>query len=158
MAGEADRARGRLHGAGDDVEQRRLAGAVGADDGADLAVLDPHRHLVERHQGAVAARHAVELEQRHDQRFSAAVRKRPVARPVASPQMPSGANSTKAMKIRPKYSAQASVQALSWCSISMKKAAPRIGPTRVPAPPTITMISTWPDSSQNRSSVLAKPA
>jgi len=29
--------------------------------------------------------------------------------------------------------------------------APRIGPTSVPAPPTITMMSTWPESSQNRS-------
>ena len=39
-----------------------------------------------------------------------------------------------------------------------KNTAPRIGPISVPAPPTMTMISTWPESSQNSSSVLAKPA
>ena len=33
-----------------------------------------------------------------------------------------------------------------------------MGPISVPEPPTITMISTCPDSSQNSSSVLAKPA
>ena len=57
----------RLDRAGDDVEQRRLAGAVGTDDGADLAFLDPHGDLVERDQRAVASCHAVELEQRHGQ-------------------------------------------------------------------------------------------
>ena len=62
------------------------------------------------------------------------------------------------MKIRPKNNAQELVQELSRLDTSMKNAAPMIGPINVPAPPTITMISTWPDNSQNSSSVLAKPA
>ena len=65
MAGEPDRARARPDRAGDDVEQRRLARAVGADDGAHLAFLDAHGDLVERDQGAIPSRHAVKLEQRH---------------------------------------------------------------------------------------------
>ena len=62
------------------------------------------------------------------------------------------------MKIRPKNKAQESVHELSALETSMKNAAPMIGPINVPAPPTITMISTWPESSQNSSSVLVKPA
>ena len=40
MAAELDRARARRDVAGDDVEERRLAGAVRAEDGAPLAVRD----------------------------------------------------------------------------------------------------------------------
>ena len=42
---QQDLARGRREEAGDQVEERRLAGAVRADDRAQLAVLDPHRHV-----------------------------------------------------------------------------------------------------------------
>ena len=64
----------------------------------DLAFLDRHGDLIERHQGAVSPCHAVELEKRHGQGLGAARR----SRVVASPQIPCGANRTKAMKIRPK--------------------------------------------------------
>ena len=47
-----------------------------------------HGDLVERDQGAVASRHAVELEQRHVQGLGAA--RTPHRRVVASPQMPFG--------------------------------------------------------------------
>ena len=54
-----------LHDAGDQVKQRGLAGAVGADDGADLArarrcMLD----VVDGDEGAVALGQAVQLDQR----------------------------------------------------------------------------------------------
>ena len=41
LAGKAHAARGRLHDAGDEMEQRGLAGAVGSDDGANLAARRP---------------------------------------------------------------------------------------------------------------------
>ncbi len=64
----------------------------------DLAFLDLHGDLIERNQGAVSACHAVKFEQRHGQCLEALRR----SRPVANPNIPSGANRTKAMKIRPK--------------------------------------------------------
>src|SRR5882672_1825365 len=63
-AGEADTALGGLVEAADDVEQRGLAGAVGADDGQDLAALDLEAHLVQRHQRAEAHADGLDLEQR----------------------------------------------------------------------------------------------
>ena len=59
---EADAAGGRQEVAGDGVEQRRLAGAVGAEHGAPLAGRDPHADAGERHQRAEVPRHAFELE------------------------------------------------------------------------------------------------
>ena len=64
LAGEGDRTAVGLEDAGDHVEQRRLAGAVGADHAADLAGLDVERHLVHRHQAAEALGHVVEDKQR----------------------------------------------------------------------------------------------
>src|ERR1700732_3773395 len=39
----------------------------------------------------------------------------------------------------------------------MKTIAPRIGPTRVPMPPMITIMSPWPEKTQNMTSGEAKP-
>ena len=49
--------------AGDDVHHRRLAGAVRADDGAQLARLDDERQVVERLKPSKLTRDAVEVEQ-----------------------------------------------------------------------------------------------
>src|SRR5262249_28031707 len=59
-------------------------------------------------------------------------------RAVTMPQMPSGANMTKAMKIDPKTSGQRSVTCDSSCSTNTKNTPPMIGPISVPAPPTTT--------------------
>ena len=77
---------------------------------------------------------------------------------VRMPQMPCGANITKAMKIEPKISGHRSVTCESWCSRKTKNTPPMIGPIRVPAPPTTTMMSTRPEMSQKNSSGEAKPA
>src|SRR5262245_1138003 len=53
-AGEADVSLGGLVEAADHVEQRGLAGAVGPDDGEDLAALDLQAHVLERQQRAEA--------------------------------------------------------------------------------------------------------
>ena len=66
FAGKPHAALCRLDHPGDQVEQRRFAGAVGADDGAHLAFLDPHRHMVDRDEAAEAAGQLIEFEQRHD--------------------------------------------------------------------------------------------
>ena len=56
LAGEAHAARARLDHAGDEMEQRRLAGAVGSDDGAHLALLDLHATRCRRRRARRSAR------------------------------------------------------------------------------------------------------
>ena len=54
----------RRSGAGDDVEQRRLAGAIGPDQAEHLAGGDGEAHVVERADPAEADHHTLELEDR----------------------------------------------------------------------------------------------
>ena len=54
VAVERDRPRGRLEHAGEQVDQRRLAGAVRADQGVARAALDAERDVVGRRQAAEA--------------------------------------------------------------------------------------------------------
>src|SRR3989449_10023024 len=64
LAVENDPSLVRMVEATDRVEQRGLAGAVGTDDGQDLAVTDPQAHLVQRHERAKADADARHLEER----------------------------------------------------------------------------------------------
>ena len=64
LALEADDALVRLQEARENVDERRLAGAVRADDGDGLAVGDRERHAVEGDEVAVGLRHADGLDQR----------------------------------------------------------------------------------------------
>ncbi len=50
---------------GDDVEERRLAGAVRADEPADRALLQDERHIVERNDPAETPRHVLDSEECH---------------------------------------------------------------------------------------------
>src|SRR5690606_16303159 len=52
----------RLDVAGEGVEERRLAGAVGADEAQDGALVERERHAVDGHQAAEAYRDALSLE------------------------------------------------------------------------------------------------
>src|SRR4051794_29808914 len=49
--------------AGQDVEERRLAGAIGADEAIDLAARNGEGNIVERLHAAEALRHAARLEE-----------------------------------------------------------------------------------------------
>jgi hypothetical protein len=63
--GSYDAAFGRAEEAADQVEERRLAGAVGADHGAHLARLDGERDIAHGDKAAERLRHVVDFEQAH---------------------------------------------------------------------------------------------
>ena len=65
LAREAQVALLRLVDAGDHIEERRLAGTVGADDGEDLAGLDRERDPLQCRDAAEAHSDAVHLQQAH---------------------------------------------------------------------------------------------
>src|SRR5882757_7397055 len=65
---EAEMARGRLVDAAYQVEDGGLAGAVGADDGEDLALLDVEAHAVDGADAAEMDRELVGLEEAHRSR------------------------------------------------------------------------------------------
>ena len=62
---EEDAALVRRIDAVDDVEQRGLAGAVGPDDGEQLAAVDLEADAVDGHQAAEALGHVLEDEEGH---------------------------------------------------------------------------------------------
>ena len=75
LALEGDAAFLRMVEAVDDVEHRGLAGAVRADDGADLALADVERHVGERLHAAERERHVLDRQQRLRHRAVAAGRR-----------------------------------------------------------------------------------
>ncbi len=54
LLGDLDRALIRLLLSRDDLQQRRLAGSVGADEGVTFAWIEPHRDVLEEDLGAEA--------------------------------------------------------------------------------------------------------
>src|SRR5258705_2761930 len=82
LAGEPDAALERVIEAADDVEERGLAGAVGADDGQDLAALDLEAHLVQRHQRAEAHADGLHFQQGPRHRPTSRMRTSAVMMPV----------------------------------------------------------------------------
>ena len=113
LAGENNLAGARPQHAGDQVEDGRLAGAVGPDDRADLAGLDRQVDGVDGDQRAEAANEPLAFKQRHPAppclRPGRDTARRMCNRLVRMPQMPCGANMTKMMKMVPKMSGQRSV-------------------------------------------------
>src|SRR5208283_1838398 len=65
LAGEHDLTRRRREEAADHVEEGGLAGAVRANDGAQLAGLDRHRDVVDGDQAAEALGEVADLEEAH---------------------------------------------------------------------------------------------
>src|SRR5262249_39199984 len=92
---EAHAARGRRSHAGENVDQRRLAGAVRADDRHELARADGEAHVVEGAELAIKLRETVGPQ--HHARLADAGR-----RWVTSPNSPSGAKITMSARIPPK--------------------------------------------------------
>ena len=66
LAREGDASRRRVVQPAQAVEQRRLAGAVRTDQGADLALLDLEREVCEREDPAELDSHVLDSQQSHD--------------------------------------------------------------------------------------------
>jgi hypothetical protein len=62
LAGEPDRAEGRRFETNDQLEQSALAGAVGADDGQNLAIVSPHGHPVDSGEASKVLLDLIQLE------------------------------------------------------------------------------------------------
>src|SRR5207302_5051943 len=136
---------------GDDIHHRRLAGAGGADDRAQLAFLDDERELVQCLEPVKADGHPVHIKQN-------VAHARSLAAPTASggaaspgrlqrswrkiPTMPRGKTSVVRMKRPPRMNSQISGAALvSQVFARLTRPAPSIAPTSVPRPPTDTQIA-----------------
>src|SRR5262249_48381227 len=140
VTGEGDRtAVGRGH-AGDDVEQRGLAGTVGADDCEDRALRHAKAHIVDRKQPAKALADRVDGQEGGHAR-------RPVtpSLPASHGHTPSGNAITTTSRQSPKKTCLApeasrpSAVKIS-CMVSdrpVRRNAPMRGPNRVPMPPMI---------------------
>ena len=76
LAAQADLAAGQRQQAGEQVEQGRLAGAVGADQRGDLAAVHGQAHVVVGHQPAEALDQAFRVQQRLVRRQRHAARQR----------------------------------------------------------------------------------
>src|SRR2546425_5335062 len=96
---EAHGARARPRDAGEDVDQRRLAGAIRSDDRDELARVDPEAHAVEGAELSVELPEPVRLE--NHARDGGTERRR-----VTSPMSPCGAKMTMTASIAPKISRQ----------------------------------------------------
>ncbi len=98
LAVENDAAGRRPEKSGDQVEERCLAGAVGADHGAQFARLDIHRHVADGDQAAEMLGDILDLQQTHVITFRRMM-----------PSTPRGKNSTTRTKKRPMNDIQFSV-------------------------------------------------
>ena len=136
--------------AGDDVHQRRLARAVGADEAAELALLDQRGSAVERLEAVEAdGRPTLRSERRVSGRRCRRSRSRPSSPPQAGRatpargQPPASAHASTSMR-RPSTKSHASGtprvrNALR--PLLQPATAPEDAPTSVPRPPTATQIA-----------------
>src|SRR5262249_35357266 len=131
------------------VDQAGLAGPVRPDHRMPLAGLDRQVDVVGHHQAAERAAQILDPQHAHAGRHVSR-RRHSICRNV--PQMPPGKNSTQPMKTTPMISIQCSLYELTTFFISRNSPVPITGPIRVPAPPSITMISTSPEEIQYKAS------
>src|SRR5262249_28740085 len=140
LAAEAHHAAARGEQAGHDIEQRGLAGAVGADDREDLPGLDGEADARQRGERAEAFRDVVDLEDH------AAARRARREKSWRRPNSPRGMNSTMTMRTPPITMKYQSTTDETLSRRIVKNAPPMIGPTSVPSPPIITEMMNSPDS------------
>src|SRR5262245_41749557 len=161
---ERDRARVGSKLSGDEVEQRGLARAIGADDQAPLSRLDEEIHTGRDPEAPERLLEATHGERAHRPAFSPGAGTRaasaagvraasgagPAPRgrraPVAKRQRravpgtsPSGMKTTITTKMAPRTKFQRSTYALTTFFITTTRAAPTTGPSSVPVPPEITI-------------------
>src|SRR5579862_380893 len=141
--------------AGDEVEQRRLAGPVGTDNQPALARLNREIDVLRDVQPAERLVQPPDGQRGHDfcpsivgcagklRRFASRHAAR-VRRTVPGTS-PSGMNTTIATKIAPSMKFQRETYALTTSLMMTTRLAPTIGPSNVPAPPEITISKTSAD-------------
>src|SRR4051812_6620515 len=138
---EVQLARRRRQRAGEDVEERALAGAVRPDDRGELSGRKRHRDAFERDEAAEVLAYSLGTKQ-----FAAHGRAFPTPNVSSSvPQMPLGRNSTNRTKIAPTKSCQCGVQTEMTSSRIRNAAAPTNGPKKLRAPPSSTIITIMPE-------------
>src|SRR5262249_17767115 len=154
-AAEQDLARIGTEQAGDQVEQRCLAGAVGSDDRMQLAARQRQAQVVDRGKASEAPSQTAGFE--HGCRHGSTCNVRDTGFDARScsicsraarhnPTRPFGARMTTRIAIRP--------TSREWCSqcvettsrITMNNVVPIMGPNNVPAPPTIAQTTPSPDT------------
>src|SRR5690606_1093323 len=135
----------------DQVEKRRLAGTVRADDADELALGDRGRDAVDRGETAEAARRAVDGEKRrHRQPTSEpALVSSPRQAPPScrrtrssaetSPMMPLGISRIEKKSTPPTMMLRKSPTGRSTSGRRMRTSAPMTAPGRLPSPPTTTI-------------------
>src|SRR6266568_2593990 len=145
--------------AGDDIHHRRLAGAVRPDHAAQFAHIDQQRQVVQRPESVEAHTDAVEVQDALMRRVEAlGIHPGPrsdgavpmllcgahdaLLRQSLSPASPRGRNSVTRMNSSPSANSQYSGNALvNQLLPRLTAAAPNIGPTSVPRPPTAVQIA-----------------
>src|SRR5439155_14926969 len=138
-------ARGRQQ-AREDVDERRLAGAVGADDRHELAAPDPQRDAVEGADAAVEHPYVDRLQQRHAGRSRA-----------SRPSSPPGKKMTTPASSAPKTKRQYAVSDITASCRKMKTTAPTTGPRKWWKPPSSSMKTRLPECVQYASCGSARP-
>src|SRR5664280_1549100 len=135
--------------AGDQIEQRGLAGAVGADDQPAFARLDIEIDIAGDAQAAERFTQAADGERAHGLPSGAGalagafILRQASRHSRALPgTRPSGIKMTMATKMAPSRKFQRSRKPLTTVLTTTTSAAPTIGPNSVPAPPEITISST----------------
>src|SRR6185369_9700201 len=144
-----------LEQAGDQVKQRCLAGAIGADDRMQLTARQCQAQVVDRGETAESARQIASFEHRccHcstrnvcETGFGPRSCSRCSSAARHSPTRPFGARMTTRIATRPTIK--------EWCSqcvettsrITMNSVVPMMGPNNVPAPPTMAQTTPSPDT------------
>src|SRR4051794_4525081 len=143
LALEADDACGRLQQPGEDVDERRLAGAVRTDDRDRLAVGDRERNAVERDEVAVRLAHVDRLDQRRGH-----VRTTFFHASVARPIRPRGKAMTMTASVTPRKKRQYWVAPISSDFRKMNVKAPTSGPKKLAKPPSTVMKTSSPECVQ----------
>src|SRR5262249_52383381 len=137
------------------VDERGLAGAVGADDGVQLAGRDVQRDLVGDQERAVALDQRLRAQQRIQLASPTASRACAGAagwrsKRCSRPAMPVLPASTMRTMSGPKTAIQCSVKPFSTSSTPRKASAPRSGPKTDPMPPSTIITMRSPDTIQDR--------
>src|SRR5215471_3909693 len=153
LAHEQNFARARLEQSREQVDERRLASTVGANNRDELILVHRHADILERPQDAEGLAKFARLQQRTHE----AVRVRLRASSPASPAMPSGNPMTISARMAPSTKRQYSVSDCSWSCSKVKVSAPIIGPKKLEKPPSTAINTSWPDCVQSTSSGSARP-